>query len=140
MRLTTEIEAVRTRGEAVMAAISARNVEEVLSFWADDAIVQHPGKPQIEGKEAIGDGYRQWFVENENLKECSETITHIEVSASGDLAYVYGVWKDIKTGPEGDLLDMGKYLDVWKKIDGEWYIAAVCATSDAPEPVPLAVE
>ena len=129
MRLTTEIEAVRTRGEAVMAAISARNVEEVLSFWADDAIVQHPGKPQIEGKEALGDMYRRWF---ENPMEFSGTISHIEVSASGDLAYNYGVTRYVWAGPEGDLLGMGKYLRVWKKIDGEWYIAALCATSDAP--------
>jgi hypothetical protein len=32
---------------------------------------------------------------------------------------------------------MGKYLAVWKKIDGEWYAAALSFTSDAPTPVPM---
>ena len=62
------------------------------------------------------------------------------MSASGDLAYVYGVNRTVLAGPEGDLLDMGKYLAVWKKIDGEWYIAAGCATFGAPQPVPLVAE
>ena len=39
--------------------------------------------------------------------------------------------------PEGDLLDMGKYLLVWKKVNDNWYIAALAFTSDAPAPVPL---
>ena len=135
--IAAEVEAVRARGEGLMAAISAQNVEETLTFFTDDVIWQLPGAPQIEGKEAFGDVYRQWF---ENLKEASEPRKHIEVSASGDLAYEYGVNRVILTGPEGDLLDMGKYLDVWKKIDGEWYIAAGSSTSDAPEPVPLVEE
>ena len=58
-------------------------------------------------------------------------------SAAGDLAYEYGVNKMVLAGPEGDLLDKGKYLLVWRKTDGEWYIAALCFTSDAPAPVPL---
>jgi hypothetical protein len=32
---------------------------------------------------------------------------------------------------------MGKYLVVWKKTDGEWYVAAVAFSSDASAPSPL---
>lgn len=39
--------------------------------------------------------------------------------------------------PNGDVLDMGKYLLVWKRIDGEWYAAALSFTSDAAAPVPI---
>ena len=135
--IAAEIEAVRARAEGLAAAEAAKDVAAVLTFYTDDIIGQFAGAPQVQGKEAIGDGYRQLF---ENFHECSATTIHIEVAASGDLAYNYGVWKGILTGPEGDLLDMGKYLCVWKKIDGEWYSAIYSSTSDAPAPVPLAVE
>jgi hypothetical protein len=34
---------------------------------------------------------------------------------------------------------MGKYLVVWKKINGEWFAVALSFTSDTPAPVPLSV-
>ena len=130
------MEAVRARSEGVVAAEAAFDVPAALAFWADDAIVQGAGAPQIEGKAAIGDLYRQYF-ESGMLKEFSGTMSHLEVSAAGDLAYEYGVNRFVLVGPEGDLLDMGKYLVVWKKIEGEWFVVALAFTSDAPEPVPL---
>ncbi len=134
--IAAETEALRARSEGVVAAESAMNVEEALAFWAEEAIVQGAGMPQIQGKEAIGDLYRQFF-EGGQLKEFSGTTSYLEVSAAGDLGYEYGVNRFVLEGPEGDLLDRGKYLAVWKKIDGQWFVVALSFTSDTPEPVPL---
>jgi ketosteroid isomerase-like protein len=134
--VAAETEAVRIRSEGVVAAESAQNVAEALTFFAEEAIVQPAGIPQIQGKEAQGDSYRQWF-ESGQLKEFSGTTSHIEVSAAGDLAYEYGVNRMVLAGPEGDLLDMGKYLLIWKKINGEWLITALSYSSDTPAPVAL---
>ena len=134
--IAAETEAVRARSEGIVAAEAAFDVPAALSFWAEDAISQGAGMPQVQGKAAIGDLYRQYF-ESGLLKEFSGTRSYLEVSAAGDLAYEYGVNRFVLAGPEGDLLDMGKYLAVWKKIDGEWFIAALSFTSDAPAPVPL---
>jgi ketosteroid isomerase-like protein len=137
--VATETEAVRARSEGVAAAEAAFDVAAALAFWADDAIVQGAGTPQIQGKDAIGELYREYF-ESGMLKEFSGTTSHLEVSAAGDLAYEYGVNRFVVAGPEGDLLDTGKYLAVWKKIDGEWSVAALAFTSDAPAPVPITGE
>ena len=134
--VAAETEAVRARSAGVVAAEAAFDVAAALAFWAEDAIVQGAGTPQIQGKDAIGDLYGQYF-ESGMLKEFSGETSYLEVSAAGDLAYEYGVNRFVLAGPEGDLLDIGKYLVVWKKIDGEWFIAALGFTSDAPEPVPL---
>ena len=134
--IAAETEAVRARSEGIVAAEAAFDVEAALTFWAEDAIAQGAGIPQIQGQEAIGDLYRQFF-EGGQLKEFSGTTSYLEVSAAGALAYEYGVNRFVLAGPEGDLLDMGKYLGVGKKIDGEWYVAALSFTSDAPAPVPL---
>jgi hypothetical protein len=39
--------------------------------------------------------------------------------------------------PNGDVLDMGKYLIVWKKIDDQWYVATLGFTSDGAAPTPI---
>jgi len=137
--VTAETEAVRTRSEGVVAAESTQDVAAALAFWAEDAIVQPAGTPQIQGKEAVGDLYRQVF-EGGQLKEFSGTTSHLEVSSAGDLAYEYGVNRMVLAGAERDLLDMGKYLAVWKNIDGEWFIIALSFTSDTLAPVPLEVQ
>jgi len=134
--VAAETEAVRTRSEGIVAAEAAQDVAEALTFWAEDAIVQPAGAPQIQGKEAIGGLYRQFF-EGGQLKEFSGTTSHLEVSVAGDLAYEYGVNRMVLAGPEGDLLDMGKYLVVWKKTNGDWFVTALSFTSDTPAPIPM---
>jgi ketosteroid isomerase-like protein len=136
--IATELEAVRARSQGVAAAEAAQDVAAALAFWADDAVVQPAGAPQIQGKAALGDLYRQFF-EGGQLKEFAGTTSHIEVSAAGDLSYEYGVNRMVLAGPDGDLLDIGKYLAVWKKINGEWFAVALSFTSDTPAPVPVSV-
>jgi hypothetical protein len=48
------------------------------------------------------------------------------------MAYEYGVNRFIFETPDGPLEDYGKYLAVWTKIDGEWFIAALSFSSNTP--------
>ena len=64
--------------------------------------------------------------------------SNTSVAQSGDLAYETGVNRMMFTTPQGDVLDVGKYLAVWKKVDGVWYVAALSFTSDARAPMPVA--
>jgi ketosteroid isomerase-like protein len=134
--IAKETDAVRTRSKGINAAESAKDAQSAIAFWAEDAIVQPAGSPQLQGREAIKALYGQFFG-NSAFKEISGTTTSITVSQSGDLAYEYGVNRLVFQSPEGDLLDMGKYLAVWKKVKDNWYIAALAFTSDAAAPVPL---
>ena len=134
--IAAETAAVSARSQGIAAAEAAQNTEQALAFWAEDAIVQGAGSPQLQGHDAIRALYDSFFGSGQ-LKQFEGTTSHLEVSQSGDLAYEYGVNRFVLTGPSGDLLDMGKYLAVWKKIDGEWHVAALSFTSDAPAPVPM---
>ena len=71
------------------------------------------------------------------MREFSGASSHLEMASSGDLAYEYGVNRMVLAGDDHDLLDVGKYLAVWKKINGEWLVVALSFTSDAPEPCPI---
>jgi ketosteroid isomerase-like protein len=134
--IAAETEAVRARSEAIAAAEAAQDVDAALAFWAPDAVAQPAGAPQVEGHDAIRTLYGQFFGTGQ-LKEFEGTTSHLVVSQGGDLAYEYGVNRMVLTGPDSDLLDVGKYLAVWQKIDGEWYVVALSFTSDAPAPVPI---
>lgn len=131
---TIELEAVRSRSDGIVAAEIAQKVEEALEYYAEDAVIQPPGAPQVQGKAAIGELYRLCGFGTAQLKEFRGIRTHLEVSSGGDLAYEYGVNRMLMAGPEGDRLDIGKYLCIWKRIHGEWFVTALSFTSDQPSP------
>ena len=128
--------ALRTRSQALQAAEGAQNTDAAMAFWAPDAIVQPAGAPQVQGRDAIRALYQSFF-SGGKLRKLEGIPTQLEVSQGGDLAYEYGVNHMIFAGPKGDLLDVGKYLLVWKKVDGQWDVVALSFTSDAPAPVPV---
>lgn len=128
--------ALRARNDGVEAAEAAQNTEAALAFWADSAIVQPAGAPQIQGRDAIRKLYNSFFGSGQ-LKKFEGAVTDLQVSQGGDLGYGYGVNRMLLAGPKGDLLDVGKYLIVWKKINGQWYIVALSFTSDTPAPAPV---
>jgi ketosteroid isomerase-like protein len=132
--LDAETAAVAARSVALTNAEAARDVQAATSFWADDAVVQPAGAPQIQGKQAVQELYGHFFA---SLKEFKGTSTQLTLAASGDLAWEYGVNRMVFSTPNGDVLDNGKYLAVWKKVNGEWYVAALSFTSDTPAPQPL---
>ena len=128
---------VGARGRACASAEAAKDIERALACWAEDAVVQPPASPQIQGLGQIRVLYAKFFT---GLKTYTATTAHLEISRAGDLAFEYGVDRAVYATPQGDVLDVGKYLGVWKKVNGNWYIAALSFTSDAAAPVPVAAK
>jgi len=127
-----DIEAVkaelRARSKAAVAAEEAFDWENAVTFFAPDVIVQPANGPQIQGREAQLELYRTF----PKMIEFEGTTTALIPAASGDMAYEYGVNRFIFETPDGPLEDYGKYLAVWTKIDGEWFIAALSFSSNTP--------
>lgn len=124
------------RSRGLQAAETALDGNRAIAFWADDAVVQPAGMPAVTGRAAIGKLYHEFFT-TMGVKELIGTPSRVEMARSGDLAYETGVNRIVVRTPNGDMLDMGKYLLVWKKIGGQWYVAALSFTSDAPAPTPI---
>lgn len=135
--IEAETAALRARSEGVVAAEKSQNIDAAVAFYAEDAIVQPAGAPLLRGRDAVRAMYGDVF--GSGAVKAFETIpTRLEVAASGDIGYEYGVNRFTLTTPDGDLLDVGKYLVVWKKVDGEWYAAVLSFNSDTPAPTPVA--
>ncbi|MFL5500937.1 MAG: YybH family protein [Gemmatimonadaceae bacterium] len=136
-RMVAAESALHQRSEGLQAAETALDGDKAIAFWADDAVVQPAGSPAVVGKAAILNLYHEFFA-TMGVKELVGTPSRLSMAQSGDLAYETGVNRIVIHTPGGDLLDMGKYLIVWKKVGGQWYVGALSFTSDAAAPTPIA--
>ena len=127
-----DIEAeVRVRSEALVAAEMAGEYQTAVTFFTPDVVVQAANVPQIQGRDPLLEVCETVLA---TTAEFEGTTTDIVPTASGELAYEYGINRFVFETPDGPVEDLGKYLAVWKKIEGEWYVAAIAFSSDAPPP------
>ena len=87
-----------------------------------DIVIQVPNLPQLKGLETACNFYTEFF---KILVSIEGGPAEIIISESGDMAWEYGWNRAVYEGPDGPIEDEGKYLEVWKKIDGKWEIADV---------------
>ena len=113
--------------KAIVAAENRKDVRGILENLTDDAIMQKSGAPQIRGLDAWSEDYRRFF---EGFISTSIESMGIEVSSSCDMAWGYGVYVSHFEGPSAPVKTTGKYLSVWKKVDGNWKAVAVSITED----------
>ena len=115
--------------DEAFAAEDRKDLEKMLESLADDVILQVPGMPQIQGIRALREFYKAFLPTFDSMKGGPR---HIEVSSSGDMAWQYGSFSTGYKKPEGTIMEKGKYLAIWKKVDGKWKWAAYSVTSDEP--------
>lgn len=101
-------------------AAQARDIDRVISFWADDAIVLPPGNAPVVGKSAI----REFVVKSFQTPgfTISWKTTEMAVSRSGDMAYGTGTNRVTFTGSDGRQVTVdGKAVTVWRRgKEGAW--------------------
>jgi ketosteroid isomerase-like protein len=127
-----QIEAeVRARSKALVAAEMTGQFKAAVSFFTPDAVVHAANVPEIHGHGALLELYETVM---STVADFEGTTTKISVAASGDMAYKYGINRFWIESPNGRVELLGKYLAAWKKIEGEWYVAALAFSNDAPPP------
>jgi ketosteroid isomerase-like protein len=110
--------AVREAFLAQAKAGPAKDVELVMSYVADDAFQCGVGD-----KEAIREMYADYFSQGRYWN--NTTVDKVEVSASGDLAYVIASWENFRDEEGETSTGKGSNLFVLKKqADGTWKIVA----------------
>lgn len=127
LALVPHAEARRDRSAGVKAEIEAANREfmarvakgygdEVAALYAPDAKLLPPNAPAVTGRAAIA-AYWESLIDS-GVAEL--VITTEEVVASKDVATEISSVK-VK-GKDTTLLDEGKAIVVWRKIDGRWML------------------
>jgi len=109
-----------------------KDVDRIVSYYADDASVFPPNAPIVKSKDEIK---KLWsgLVGAPGTSISWETTTAV-VAKSGDIGYTSGTYQHSMNGPDGKpISDKGKYVTVWKKdAAGKWKVITDIFNSDLP--------
>jgi ketosteroid isomerase-like protein len=123
-----DLDAERTRllrrdAEWATAASEGRDVERILSFWTDDAVVYAPGLPAIVGKDAL----RQYVRDSLQIPgfQISWMSKDATLSPDGNLAYMFSRNAVTLNLPDGTpTTTEGRAVTIWRRESGgEWRCA-----------------
>jgi ketosteroid isomerase-like protein len=111
---------MKTDSTWAAAALEGKDIDRIVSYWADDAVVLAPGQPAIIGKDAL----RNFVKESENIPGFSIhwKSSSVHFSPDGRMAYMYGENLMTMNDSTGKKISMpGRGYTVWRKdIDGNW--------------------
>jgi ketosteroid isomerase-like protein len=117
--------------EWAAAASEGRDVERLVSYWTDDAVVLAPGLPAVVGKAAL----------RRNVQDSLQipgfritwTSTDATFSPDGNLAYLFSQNAVTMNAPDGTpTTTEGRAVTIWRReSDGEWR-CAVDIWNEAP--------
>jgi uncharacterized protein (TIGR02246 family) len=105
--------------------------DAIAALFTDDGIAYRQNQEPKVGLKAIKDYHIQDF--EQNPKTVADWKTdRVEITASGDLAIEYGSWHDTGRGPDGTGDDQGKYVTLYRKVNGAWKVATDISVSTNP--------
>jgi uncharacterized protein (TIGR02246 family) len=116
---------------------AAKDLEKIVTHYADDAVFAYGGMPASSGKAAIRGVYKELVADP--VLSIKFEASRVEVAKSGDLAYAQGFYTATETDPntKGPRVEKGSYTDVYKKQpDGSWKVVSDSVSPDAPPPAP----
>lgn len=127
-------EILRKTDVSIQAAITQKNIDSLMFFYAEDACLLPTAEPKVEGKAAIKKEWQHIF----QIPDFSSTstLTKIEISNDGSMAYTMGSYLATMQGEDGkQVQEPGKWISIWKKQpDNRWQIIADTYNTDIPPP------
>ena len=123
--------AVDSLNNAFVAAVTARDTSAVVNFYASDALILPAGSPRVEGHDAIR-AFCVGFLQTPGLEFQLTSVRPI-IAEAGDVVIDVGSYAMKYTDAKGKTVeDVGKFVTVLKKVDGEWKLLVDTFNSDKP--------
>jgi uncharacterized protein (TIGR02246 family) len=109
-------------------AQNAKDINALMAMYGDDAISMTDGAPSLNGKAAI-----QAYQEAEFAKApAGLNSTYTVQDVYGDGETVTEVGTGVTKDASGTVVRTGKYVAIWKKMDGKYVCIREIYNSDAP--------
>jgi uncharacterized protein (TIGR02246 family) len=133
--LAAEAKAIREIDAKWLQAAQARDAATPASFFAEDGVAYPAHTEPVVGPAAV-----QADIEKRNAENPKRMVTWstdaIHVAESGELAVQSGRYEMTNLGPKGDREDRGRFVTVWKKVNGQWKVAHDIGSTTMPETPP----
>jgi len=120
--LAAEEQAIRAADARWLKAAQARDAAGEGSMFAEDGIAYREHSDPIQGPAAYQAFATKDYAENPKGMT-SWSTDKISVAAAGDMAVQTGPFHNSGFGPQGDQDVHGRFVTVWKKMNGEWKVA-----------------
>ena len=125
-----DLDVIRKAPPAWAEAFNKGDADAIVGKYWDDATIQPPHAPASTGRAAI----REHFAADiRNMQAAGMTLVIPEANAveiSGDLAYGAGIYN--VTDKTGAVVDTGKFVNVFRRRDGQWLLVRDIWNSDRP--------
>lgn len=129
-----ETSAIQEINKAWGTGYNAGDADAVANLYTEDAMILPPGAPSVAGRAGIRD-----FIASDIAASGAAGLTFNvaesdDVGFSGDVAWQNGTFT--VTDASGAMVDAGKYLSVFQKLDGKWLLYRDTWNSDNPPAPP----
>ncbi|MEE1877573.1 YybH family protein [Altererythrobacter litoralis] len=123
-------DAIRGQVARWLELIKSKDAAAISQMYTEDGAFMPSNAPIGKGRAAIQENWAAMMsTPGFDLTFAPEQII---VSSSGDMALDRGTYR-LSVAPEGtEQIEIGKYVVVWRKVDGEWKAAADIINSDQP--------
>ena len=121
----TDAEAIKKGTAEFIAAFNQKELDKVVEFYVDNSVLMPPNKPLLRGRDALKAYYGAEIARGGELRMESE-----EVQGHGPLAYESGTYAISYTS---GARDRGKYLRVFRLMNGSWRTEKTMWSSDLPQ-------
>ena len=112
-KIKAEIQAIET---AWAEADNARDVNTLLSFYADDAVSMSNNAPSAVGKEAL----TKEIENNMANKGAGNTVVYTTLEVFGDEDIATEIGTSTTKDASGKIVSTGKYMAIWERRDGKY--------------------
>jgi len=107
------------------SALDAQDPAGLAAIYAEDGALLPPNSETMSGRAAIEAYWTEFQASGIGIE-----IKDTEVYAQGDVGYKVGTFT--ATDPGGATIDEGKYVEIWRHVDGKWQLHRDIWNSDLP--------
>ena len=115
---------IEANAAAWIEALNAGDIDTLVGFYADDALMMAPNKPMGRGHEAVRAEFGAMIEAG-----LGGGLSTIEIVSAADIGYHIGTYE---ITADGEVVDTGKYIETWRLIGDEWKMTADIYNSDNP--------
>ncbi len=106
-------------------ALNTGDIAALTAMYTEDARLLPPNAELSQGRDAVEALFGGMIAAGLKVE-----LEAIEAVVAGDLGYKVGTYSLL--GPDGAVLDGGKFIEIWRQVDGEWQVANDIWNSDTP--------
>jgi len=111
---------IKAANDKWMAAFTSKNAEGIAALYTPEARFLHPGHEMVTGRAAIQKAFTGLMAST-----VAAAILGVDAEVhrgSGDDSIAYERAGYVFKAADGTVLDEGKYLVIWKRVGGQWFL------------------